>query len=104
MPDVQARSGRIREHVEHVELRVTAATDCAERRVLFPILLPTRFDASVLVGHEEASVILPSKLLARRFRAKVREFVADLSVEQAEGAAGTRLSCTNVQERRTRFG
>src|SRR5207249_4143222 len=49
--DVEPGARRVREHVEHVVLRLRAAVRGAERLVLVPPRLPARLDLGGMVGH-----------------------------------------------------
>ncbi len=61
MTHVQARPGRIRKHVERVELRPPRVALRPERRVPFPVRLPARLDRSMVVGHEPLSLANPPR-------------------------------------------
>jgi hypothetical protein len=51
MPHVQARSGRIREHIQHIKLRLFRIDFCFKCFVFFPSFLPICFDVFKVIVH-----------------------------------------------------
>ena len=54
MPNVQTRTRRIREHVEHIEFRFVGILDAPESMVFTPMALPTAFYFLVIIIHNVA--------------------------------------------------
>ena len=63
MPDVQARTRRIREHIQNIELGFRATVRHFIRLVLCPKLFPLRFDSTWIVFHNYFIFLFQRKFL-----------------------------------------